>query len=272
MMNVRNRDHGSENSDSRVTELTAALDKAERKLAERELLISAAISQTEAARAQYEHAHARAETLRKQLDAKEEQVIALQQELRQRRESAAIPNATPDSKSAAKSTSKSDAPPEVSAARNDGALSALSDDAKQLNFANPSDYVAAMGLVMESLDAHSMHHKISTATTTIGRAPSNDVAIHSHRVSRFHARLIIESEGAFLIDLQSTNGCKVNGQRITRQMIGNGDVISIGGAQFKFTIGALAEDHEKAMGETHALLEDSVVFVPATKSKSRSMQ
>jgi pSer/pThr/pTyr-binding forkhead associated (FHA) protein len=91
-------------------------------------------------------------------------------------------------------------------------------------------------------------------------------------VSRFHARLVVEEEGVFLIDLESTNGCKVNGNRITRQMIGNADAISIGSVKFKFSVGVPAELEARGMQETHVLLNDSAIFVPAPKVKTRTAQ
>jgi hypothetical protein len=251
MMNDRDRKQASESSDSRVSELTVALDKAEKKLAQRELLITAAIGQTETARAQYEQANSRAETLRKQLDTKEEQVSALQKELQLRDDRIATL--------------------EQIGAESDSAMNALNKEAKQLSSASESDDLAAMGLVMESLDQPITRYKIDSTTTTIGRAPTNDIAIHHHSVSRYHARMVVEPEGVFLIDLQSTNGCKVNGQRIARQMIGHDDTISVGSAKFRFSIRAIADFQEMAR-ETHTLLEDSVVFVPASKSKSHTTQ
>src|SRR5690242_6916157 len=78
--------NSSDKSEARIGELTAELDAAKQKLAQCELLIAEALDQTEAARAQYETANLRAETLRRHLSAKEEQLITLQSVLHQRDE------------------------------------------------------------------------------------------------------------------------------------------------------------------------------------------
>jgi pSer/pThr/pTyr-binding forkhead associated (FHA) protein len=237
--------------DQRIDELTTALHSAEKKLAEREALITTAFGQTEAVRSQYEQATERAEGLRRRLDAKDEQLSALQKELQQRDERIAIL--------------------EQLSAENDNALNAINQDVQRQNLANPSERLAAMGLVLESLDESGVQHKIGRVTTTLGRVTGNDIAINSTSVSRFHARIVVEPDGTYLIDLQSTNGCSVNGQRVSRQIIRDGDVIAIGSAKFRLAIGMPATySEDRSMDETHALLDDAAIFsaVPGLKFKS----
>jgi pSer/pThr/pTyr-binding forkhead associated (FHA) protein len=64
--------------------------------------------------------------------------------------------------------------------------------------------------------------------TSIGRLPDNAVVIDNPAVSGHHARLVPEGEQHFLEDLHSTNGTFINGQRITRQALANGDVVLVG--------------------------------------------
>jgi pSer/pThr/pTyr-binding forkhead associated (FHA) protein len=64
--------------------------------------------------------------------------------------------------------------------------------------------------------------------TSIGRLPDNAVVIDNPAVSGHHARLVPEGEQHFLEDLHSTNGTFVNGQRITRQALADGDVVLVG--------------------------------------------
>jgi hypothetical protein len=65
---------------------------------------------------------------------------------------------------------------------------------------------------------------------SIGREPSNRVAIASERVSRRHAVIREEPDGSFLlVDLGSSNGTYLNGQRLARAMpLLDGAVIEIG--------------------------------------------
>ena len=49
-----------------------------------------------------------------------------------------------------------------------------------------------------------------TGTTTIGRASDNTIVVDDEATSRHHALLLIQEEGVFLMDLESTNGTSVN--------------------------------------------------------------
>ncbi len=63
---------------------------------------------------------------------------------------------------------------------------------------------------------------------TIGRAPDSDIRIDNLAVSSHHARIYAEA-GSFMIeDLDSLNGTLVNGQRVKRITLRDGDTIAIG--------------------------------------------
>lgn len=60
----------------------------------------------------------------------------------------------------------------------------------------------------------------------IGRAPEANVCIPDQRVSMRHARVIVSPEGAVLVeDLGSTNGTYVNGEKVMRRALRDGDEI-----------------------------------------------
>ena len=63
---------------------------------------------------------------------------------------------------------------------------------------------------------------------TIGRLPDNDIAIKSPAISGHHAVAYNLARQTFLQDLESTNGTFVNGERINRQVLKNGDVVTVG--------------------------------------------
>jgi hypothetical protein len=62
----------------------------------------------------------------------------------------------------------------------------------------------------------------------IGRAPECELAIRDSRASRQHARLHARDGVLVLTDLGSTNGTRVNGQRVREVVLGAGDRILIG--------------------------------------------
>ena len=71
--------------------------------------------------------------------------------------------------------------------------------------------------------------------TTLGRARECDLCLKDTSVSRRHAVLTIEPNGAFIEDLRSVNGVTVNGQRIRHARVTDGDVIEVGVRRFRFT-------------------------------------
>ncbi len=68
---------------------------------------------------------------------------------------------------------------------------------------------------------------INRAGATIGRAKDNTIVLPENTVSGHHAR-ISYGRGFQIEDLDSSNGTFVNGQRITRSMIADGDTVKIG--------------------------------------------
>jgi hypothetical protein len=53
----------------------------------------------------------------------------------------------------------------------------------------------------------------------VGRAPGSDVVLPAEEVSRMHCRLVPGEAGLTVIDLQSTNGTFVDGQRVTASAV-----------------------------------------------------
>ncbi len=68
---------------------------------------------------------------------------------------------------------------------------------------------------------------------SIGRSVDNDIRIQSTLVSRHHCRIEVDGEAAWVVDLGSANGTKLNGERITRAMLSPGDKIQIGGVHIE---------------------------------------
>ncbi len=62
----------------------------------------------------------------------------------------------------------------------------------------------------------------------IGRSPDNEVYIKSKFVSRHHAQLISDNDGAVIEDLNSTNGVFLGEKQIKKYRLRDGDVISVG--------------------------------------------
>ena len=72
--------------------------------------------------------------------------------------------------------------------------------------------------------------------TSVGRTPDNDLQIDAKFISRHHAVILAGPVHTVLEDLNSTNGVLVNGQRVTRQMLNDGDDVVFGRAQYRFAV------------------------------------
>ena len=79
--------------------------------------------------------------------------------------------------------------------------------------------------------------KIEETKVTFGRDSTCTFPIEDDQVSREHAEAKHESRGIVLYDLKSTNGTFVNGRKIHRRLLKNGDRIQIGSDMiFKFIL------------------------------------
>jgi len=69
-----------------------------------------------------------------------------------------------------------------------------------------------------------------SSVLAIGRLEDNDIVIDDDSfISSHHARIEIRPEGSWVVDLGSTNGCYVNGQRVAdERSVRKGDRIQVG--------------------------------------------
>jgi len=87
---------------------------------------------------------------------------------------------------------------------------------------------------------------------TIGRGPGVDLAFDDSAMSRQHAVIELDDEVFQLQDLGSTNGLRVNGNRVHVHTLKHGDRIELGTHLFQF----LVEEAEQAP-DTYELSLDS---------------
>lgn len=74
---------------------------------------------------------------------------------------------------------------------------------------------------------------------TIGRGRGNSIVLDDMLVSRQHVRITADTDGLVLEDLGSRNGTYVNGRRVERTHLSEGDRIGIGAATFEVRDGWL---------------------------------
>jgi pSer/pThr/pTyr-binding forkhead associated (FHA) protein len=63
---------------------------------------------------------------------------------------------------------------------------------------------------------------------TIGRSTGAEFIVDATRVSRLHCQLSAGATHLEVVDLDSTNGTFVNGQRVTRATLQDGDTLAVG--------------------------------------------
>ena len=75
----------------------------------------------------------------------------------------------------------------------------------------------------------------------LGRDKNCDISLDSSYVSRYQNLFMETPEGWVLIDLNSTNGCFVNGRRVSEHKLRDGDLITLGQHHIRFS-GQSAEE------------------------------
>lgn len=88
---------------------------------------------------------------------------------------------------------------------------------------------------------------VKGSLTTIGRKDGNSVVLDSDRVSRTHAVIDWDGDNYTVIDTGSRNGTLVNGKPVRRQMLRNGDMISIGDCEIRFLFDTREIPEEQAL-------------------------
>ena len=66
------------------------------------------------------------------------------------------------------------------------------------------------------------------AVKTVGRAPRADFIVDAALVSRLHCRISASDRNLEVVDLRSTNGTYVNGRRVDKATVADGDTLRVG--------------------------------------------
>jgi 3-deoxy-7-phosphoheptulonate synthase len=80
-------------------------------------------------------------------------------------------------------------------------------------------------------------YEISDSPIVLGRSAEAEILVEDHCVSRTHARVYRRGDSLFIEDLGSANGTYVNGRRVARSALMDGDLIGLGANQvFKLEV------------------------------------
>lgn len=85
---------------------------------------------------------------------------------------------------------------------------------------------------LEALD-HDQVILVDRPIMLIGRHAECDLQLESSKISRKHCLIAVVDSYLVVRDLESTNGVRVNGQRVTEGKLQHGDELVIGNLRFK---------------------------------------
>lgn len=89
-------------------------------------------------------------------------------------------------------------------------------------------------VLIGSVDDQLLRFPLFKDRLTIGRTKDNDIQLKAAYVSRRHAVIQTEGGATRIIDWGSKNGIKVNSKKISEHFLGDGDVVMIGNARFRY--------------------------------------
>ena len=75
---------------------------------------------------------------------------------------------------------------------------------------------------------------------TMGRSSGAEFTVDAGMISRLHCRLTAGATELEVMDLESTNGTFVNGQRVTCAILKPGDTLRVGRVEFAISLQAQA--------------------------------
>ena len=111
---------------------------------------------------------------------------------------------------------------------------------------------------------------LKESRTTLGRRSSNDIVLSDMAISGEHVAFTYEKKIGIVVveDLGSTNGTRVNGIRIRRQVLQSGDLLDIGKCRIRFLMGAVATEGASPNGGFYT--EAQSAPVPHVRPESAS--
>jgi len=128
---------------------------------------------------------------------------------------------------AAKKGDKKGAEPKPGDASGDEQRKSRGAGKKRIGAAHPT-------LVAVTTHLAGTEYPITAETMILGRTGENDLKVDHHSISRNHAKVVLKDGKARMVDLQSKNGIRVNGEFWEESTLKSGDIIELGKVQFRY--------------------------------------
>ncbi|TXK18883.1 DUF3662 and FHA domain-containing protein [Homoserinibacter sp. GY 40078] len=95
------------------------------------------------------------------------------------------------------------------------------------------------------LDIGGTRHPLTKGRTVIGRGSDADITLDDSGTSRKHVEILWDGTRGQVTDLGSTNGSKLNGQKVTKAVLQPDSVIEIGRTRIVFRVLAQSADQNQ---------------------------
>lgn len=96
-----------------------------------------------------------------------------------------------------------------------------------------------------------VRYPITRTSTIIGRGGDSDIHVVARGVSRHHAEIRWNGKRADIVDLNSTNGTKLDGVTVERAALPESCTLDVGQARILFQVVALPQAAYQALANTH---------------------
>lgn len=113
-------------------------------------------------------------------------------------------------------------------------------------------------------------YELDKEVLTIGRKPDNDIHIDNLAVSGNHAKILTILNDSFIEDLGSTNGTFINGEKIAKHALQNGECVVIGKHELKY-VNASADGEEGEFEKTMIIRPDAE-GMPETEEADKNIE
>ena len=107
---------------------------------------------------------------------------------------------------------------------------------------------------------------------TIGRKVDNDIVIDNQAVSGYHALIKKEGHSLFIEDANSLNGTYINGQKVSKGELHNGDVVLIGVHTLEVILEKARETDTKGFAVRGRSMDETVVIAAEDQKKILASQ
>lgn len=133
----------------------------------------------------------------------------------------------------------------------------LSPDAVRVRASTPLSIESAR-LILSSGGRQLAEISLDRPRMILGRDPACDISLESTYLSRYQNLFMLTEAGWTVIDLNSTNGCFVNGRRVREHRLKDGDSISVGHHQIRFATRGAAKEGAAELEQSASPTADTI--------------